>query len=59
MTIPTSSLMLIIKENQKYNKSAESLESHSPKQTKKETPRTLKKIKSSENFIKYQWAWIL
>jgi hypothetical protein len=56
MTIQTSSLMLIIKENQKSNKS---VESPSPKQTKKETPRTLKKIKSRENFIKYQWAWVL
>ena len=56
MTIQTSALMLIIKENEKSNKSDELM---SPKKLKKETPRTLKKIKSRENFIKYQWAWIL
>ena len=58
MTIPHTSLILIIRDNEKQQPQPQpqTYETNSPK---KETPRTLKKIKSREDFLKYQWSWIV
>ena len=62
MTIPHTSLILILRDNENQQpqpQPQQTYQSNLPKQSKKETPRTLKKIKSREDFLKYQWSWIV
>ena len=56
--MPLPPIMLIIKEIKNDIKNDNPLPGDKKtKIIKDNTPRTLKKIKSRENFMKYQWAW--
>ena len=56
--------IMFIKDVDQIKKKAQESDNTKPQNTKiinpqDNTQRTLKKIKSSENFLKYQWAWTL
>ena len=50
----------MIKENNRTEKSKVYSEKYNQKTELQEfSPRTMKRNLSNENFIKYQWAWVL
>ena len=64
MPIPNPSLISLIKDIEKGNISKDSNKDIGKQSKKLEsnddlTPRTLKRVQSGENFIKFQWAWTL